>query len=107
MKRNTFILKCFLPFACANLDGSQKERGNFLNLLQKKGGSLRKRRGGSNPGGTMINHILTIINFPLPGHNDVFLYLMVRPFIFIDTIKTVTPFVTYTLCNNFIFIFNL
>ena len=42
MKRNTLILKCFLPLACANLDGSQKEGGNFLILLQKKGGSLRK-----------------------------------------------------------------
>ena len=33
----TFILKCFLQFACTNLDGSQKEGDNFLNLLQKEG----------------------------------------------------------------------
>ena len=37
----------------------------------------------------------------------VFLYLIFRPLIFIDAIKTVTLFITYTLCNNFIFIFNL
>ena len=41
MKGNTFILKYFLQFACTNLDGSQKEGGNFLNLLQKEG-ALRK-----------------------------------------------------------------
>ena len=38
-----------------NLNGSQKEGGNFLNLLQregtqKRGGILRKRGGGYNPG---------------------------------------------------------
>ena len=38
---NTFILKCFLQFACTNLDGFQKEGGNFLNFLQKEG-VLRK-----------------------------------------------------------------
>ena len=37
MKHNTFILKCFLQFTCANLDGSQKEGSNFLNLLEKEG----------------------------------------------------------------------
>ena len=37
MKHNTFILKCFLQFTCANLDGSQKEGCNFLNLLEKEG----------------------------------------------------------------------
>ena len=37
MKRNTFILKCFLQFPCTYLDGSQKEGGNFINLLQKEG----------------------------------------------------------------------
>ena len=48
VKRNTFILKCFLQFTCTSLDGSQKEESNFLNLLQKergvprKGGFLRK-----------------------------------------------------------------
>ena len=46
-KRNTFYLRCFLQFTCTNLDGSQKEGGNFLNLLKKegvprKGGSFRK-----------------------------------------------------------------
>ena len=28
-KRNTFVLKCFLQFACINLDGSQKEGVTF------------------------------------------------------------------------------
>ena len=37
----------------------------------------------------------------------VFLYLIFKPFIFIDAIKTVTLFITYTLCNNLIFVFNL
>ena len=37
----------------------------------------------------------------------VFLYLIFRPFIFVYAIKTVTLFITYTLCNSFIFIFNL
>ena len=37
----------------------------------------------------------------------VFLYLIFRTFIFIDSIKTVTLFITYTLCNNSMFIFNL
>ena len=37
MKCNTFILKCFSQFTCTNLDGSQKEGDNFLNLLQKEG----------------------------------------------------------------------
>ena len=59
MKCNTFILKCFSQFTCTNLDGSQKEGDNFLNLLQKegvlsKGGggdSLGKWGEGSNNGG--------------------------------------------------------
>ena len=42
-KRTTFTLECFLQFACTNLDGSQKEGGNFLNLLQKEG--VRRKRG--------------------------------------------------------------
>ena len=44
-KCNTFILKCFILFTCTNLDGGQKEGGNFLNLLQKDGVS-RKGEGG-------------------------------------------------------------
>ena len=40
-KHNTFILRCFLQFTCTNLDGCQKEGGNFLNLLQKKGGTQK------------------------------------------------------------------
>ena len=38
---------------------------------------------------------------------EVFLYLIFIAFIFIYAIKTVTLFIRYTLCNNFIFIFNL
>ena len=41
-KRNNFILKCSIQFTCTHLDGSQKEGGNFFNLFQKEGGSLRK-----------------------------------------------------------------
>ena len=54
MKCNTLIFKCFLQFACTKLDDSQKEVDNFLNLLQKEGFSLRKRRGDSNPGGKYV-----------------------------------------------------
>ena len=46
MKRDTFILKCFLQFTCTNLDGSQKDGGNILNLLQKEGGPSEKKKGG-------------------------------------------------------------
>ena len=47
---------CFLQFPCTNLDGSQKEGNNFLNLLQKeggtqKGGGFPQKRWGSKPGG--------------------------------------------------------
>ena len=88
------------------MDGSQKEGGNFLNLFQKEGVSLEA--GGSNPGGTIVKHILMIISI---SHcldiSYVFLYLIFRTFVFIDSIKTATLFVTYTLCNNFIFILNL
>ena len=56
----------------------------------------------------MVNHILRIISIShCVDISYVFLYLVFRPFIFIDAIKTVTLFITYTLCNNFIFIFNL
>ena len=41
------------------------------------------------------------------GLSYVFIYLIFRPFIFIYAIKTVTLFITYTLWNSFIFIFNL
>ena len=52
MKHNTFILKCFLQFTCANLDGSQKEGSNFLNLLEKEGVLIKGWGwgGGFNPG---------------------------------------------------------
>ena len=46
MKRNTLILECFSQFTCTNLDGSQKEEGNFLNLLQKDGGTQKEEEGG-------------------------------------------------------------
>ena len=55
-KCNTFILKCFIKcfiqFTCTNLEGCQKEGGNFFNLLQKKGG-VQKGRGEG--GGGMPN----------------------------------------------------
>ena len=62
MKCKTFILKCFLQFTCTNVDGSQKEGGNFLNLLQKEGGVGRgprkrvfpQKRWVPNPQETMI-----------------------------------------------------
>ena len=55
----------------------------------------------------MVNHILKIISISdCLDISYVFLYLKFRPFIFTDAIKSVTLFITYTLCNNFIFIFN-
>ena len=39
MTSNTFILKCFLEFACTNLDGSQKE--GVIKFASERGGSLR------------------------------------------------------------------
>ena len=60
MKRNTLVLKCFLQFTCTNLDGCQKEGGNFLNLLHKEGDSLRKKRGAG--GGLTGNCVQTYTN---------------------------------------------
>ena len=37
MKCNSFILKCFIQFACTNLDGSQKE-GVFFQICFRKWG---------------------------------------------------------------------
>ena len=34
-------MKFFLQFACTNLDGSQKEGSNLLNLHQKDGGTQK------------------------------------------------------------------
>ena len=55
-----------------------------------------------------VNHILRVISI---SHSVdisyVFIYLIFRPFIFIDMIKTVTLLIAYTLCNSFIFMFNL
>ena len=49
------MLKCFLQCTFTNLDGCQKERDNFLNLLQKEGaprkGGFPQKKEGSNPGG--------------------------------------------------------
>ena len=98
-KRNTLILKCFLQFACTNLVGSQKKGVNYLNLLQKEGDSLRKRGEVPTLQETIVNHILRII--PISHCVDIS-YVDIS----IDAIKTVTLFITYTLCNNFIFIFN-
>ena len=56
----------------------------------------------------MVNNILRIISIShCVDISYVFPYLIFRPFLFIDSIKSVTLFVTYTLCNNFIFVFNL
>ena len=57
---------------------------------------------------TQVNHTLRIISIShCVDISYVFLYLIFRPFIFIDAIKTVALFITYTLCNNFIYMFNL
>ena len=57
---------------------------------------------------TMVNNILRIMSVShCVAINYFFLYLIFKLLIFIDAIKTVTLFITYTLCNNFIFIFNL
>ena len=84
-----------------------RKRGVTLNMLQKERGSLRKG-GVPTLEETVANHILRVIS--ISNWDDlsyVFLYLIFIPFIFIDAIKTVTLFIRYTLCNNFIFIFNL
>ena len=82
------------------------ERGaNFLDLLKK--GALPSEKGASNPGGNYGN-ILGIISIShCVDISYIFLYLIFRPFIFIDAIKTVTVFVTYTIRNNFLFMLNL
>ena len=68
-KYNTFILKRFLQFTYTNLDGSQKEGCNFLNLLQRegvprKGGSLRKGGGGGGGGSKPVG------NYDILAHLD-------------------------------------
>ena len=89
------------------MDGSQKEGGNFKYASERE--RFPQKRGGSNPGGNCgRNHILRVISIShLVDLSYVFLYLIFIPFIFIDAIKTVTLFIRYTLCNNFILIFNL
>ena len=67
MKHNTFILKCFIQFACTNLDGSQKERGNFFNLLQKEGGT---QKGGQKKGVPTLEE--TMMHFLLLNLFNVF-----------------------------------
>ena len=44
-------LKCFIQFTCTNIDGCQKEGGNFFNLLQKEGGTQKGKGGPSEEGG--------------------------------------------------------
>ena len=44
MKRNTFVLKCFLQFARTNLDGSQKKGVTFKICFRKRG--VPRREGG-------------------------------------------------------------
>ena len=69
-KCNTFILRCFLQFTCTNLDGSQKEGGNFLNLLQKERGTqkggLPQKRGDSNSGGNYVIALGLILEYVGP-----------------------------------------
>ena len=50
IKCNSFLLSCFLQFACTNLDGCQKEGANFLNLLQKEGDHSKTAEGGGEEG---------------------------------------------------------
>ena len=84
-----------------------RKRGVTLNMLQKERGSLRKG-GVPTLEETVANHILRVISISnWVDLSYVFLYLIFIPFIFIDAIKTVTLFIRYTLCNNFVFIFNL
>ena len=89
------------------MDGSQKEGGNFKYASERE--TFPQKRGGvPTLEETVANHILRVIS--ISNWDDlsyVFLYLIFIPFIFIDAIKTVTLFIRYTLCNNFIFIFNL
>ena len=63
MKHNTYILKCFLQFACTNLDGSQKEGGNFLNLLQKEGGPRKVGVPSEKGGGPTLEETMQIPRF--------------------------------------------
>ena len=88
-----------------------RKRGKFLICFRKTVVSSENWGGGGmvpTLEETMVNHILKIISIShCVAINYVFLYLIFRPLIFIDAIKTVTLFITYTLCNNFIFIFNL
>ena len=60
MKHNTFILKCFLQFACTDLDGSQKEGGNFLNLHQKERGTQTGVGGGGGPSENAEGRVTTL-----------------------------------------------
>ena len=72
MKRKTFILKYFIQFTSTNLDGRQKEGGNFFNLLQEEGGypergrgggwgfHLPSEKGGSKPGGNIAHMYISI-----------------------------------------------
>ena len=53
-------LNCCLQFTCTNLDGFQKEAGNFLNLLQKEGGTQKGRVPSENGGvPTLVETMLT------------------------------------------------
>ena len=59
-------MKFFLQFACTNLDGSQKERINLLNLHQKDGGTQKRggvpsENGGFDPGGNYDIYIYIYI----------------------------------------------
>ena len=71
MKRNTFILKCFLQFTCTNLDGSQKEGGNFINLLQKGGGGVLSENGRGGGGVPTLEETMAVYDKLIAKVNNI------------------------------------
>ena len=59
------------------MDGSQKEGGNFLNLLLKEGSSLRKSGGGGGGGPTLEETMILIHNKKLCYQWIIVLYVSV------------------------------
>ena len=54
---------CSLQFTCTNLYGSQKEGGNFLNLLQKEGSTWKGGRGDLNTVGNYVSQLAIVLHF--------------------------------------------